>query len=94
LNLFELSLDLASDLDTLQSGSFTLATLTFDTMAQGTSILNINVNALGDANGDSLVVDVNTSSITVVPEPNAWFLFLSGLTSLFISNWRRKKSAA
>ncbi|MCI0530154.1 MAG: cohesin domain-containing protein [Nitrospira sp.] len=35
VNFFELSLDSAADLNNLQAGDFTLATLTFDTFAKG-----------------------------------------------------------
>lgn len=49
VNLFELSFDSESDLNMFQADSFTLATLTFDTIALGTSPLDISINALGDS---------------------------------------------
>jgi hypothetical protein len=50
VEVFELSLDSAAELNSLQSSTFTLATLTFDTLATGTnSPVTLSVNALGDA---------------------------------------------
>ena len=47
INLFELSLESAADLDSLQAGAFTLATLSFTALSNGSSPLSISVNALG-----------------------------------------------
>jgi len=51
VNLLELSFDPAAVLNALQPGDFTLATLTFNTLANGISSLGVVVNALGDSNG-------------------------------------------
>lgn len=83
VNLFELSFDLPDDLDTLQVGSFTLASLTFDSLTTGTSPLNVSINALGDSWGDPLVLDtLNNGSVTVTPEPSTWLLLFSGLIGM------------
>jgi hypothetical protein len=66
VNLFELSLDNPADLDTLQPGSFTLVTLTFATLTDGTSSLAVLINALGAANGLPLAADAGSGSVTVV----------------------------
>ena len=48
VNLFELSLDAPGVLDTIQAGSFTLATITFATLALGTSGIDPSIIALGN----------------------------------------------
>ena len=91
VNLLELSLDLPSDLDTLQAGSFTMATLTFDTLAVGTSSLDITINALSDAFGDPLFADVQSGSISPVPEPATILLLVSGMAGLGMFGRRKFK---
>ncbi len=76
VNIFELSFDFPEDLNDLQADRFTLATLTFDTVAVGASPLNLSIIDLGDALGDPLTANVSSSSVTVsnqqvtVPEPS------------------------
>lgn len=91
LNLFEFSLDDPLDLENLQAGSFIFATLTFDTLALGTSPLSLSVNAIGDAWGDPFPVDLVNGSINVVgvPEPATVMLLGSGLVG--IGFFRRKR---
>lgn len=85
VNVFELSLDSASDLDLLQGASFTLFTLTFDALSVGLSPLSVTVHNLGDSLGTPIVADLSSGSIQVVnaiPEPGALVLFTLGLIGL------------
>lgn len=92
VNLFELSLDFADDLDNLQLADFTLATLTFDTLIEGISTLALSVNTLADSSGESMTAevigtDINITSSTEIPEPVQLLLFFSGIVSLY---WLRR----
>ena len=79
-NIWEVSLDPPATLDTLQPGSFTLATLTFDAIGLGTSAISMVANALGDSYGAPLTVGtLEGGSATVVPAPGAVVLGGMGL---------------
>ena len=65
VNLFELSLNSASDLDQLQADSFRLVELTFSGDALGFSPLHLVVNALGDSQGASLAATLGDGGVTV-----------------------------
>lgn len=79
VRLMELSIDDADDLNNDQAGSFTLAVLTFDTLALGTSPLNIVSYTMGDADAAPLTADVVEGKVNVVPEPGSFLLVASGL---------------
>ncbi len=87
LNVFELSFDEVWTLDNLQADNFNLFSVIFATIAVGPADFSLGVNALGDANGNSLQVNsLGTSNLLInavaVPEPAASFLFLIGLIAL------------
>jgi hypothetical protein len=90
-NLYELSLDLPDDLNVLQLPSFTLATLTFETLLAGLSSVDVEALYLGDAYGDPLTLDdINGAQINAIPIPGTIWLFCSGLACL-ISMFRVDK---
>jgi hypothetical protein len=91
LNFYDISFDLPYDLVDLQFDSFTLATITFDTIGPGTSLLELTNVVLSDEWGDPLQPDLSNGSITVnpIPEPTAMLLFCTGLAGLAVL--RRKK---
>jgi hypothetical protein len=95
VNLYELSFDLATDLDSLQADSFMLATLSFNALSVGTSSMNVFVNAIGDANGHDLTIDsIVAGNINVdagsVPEPAIWMLLGLGLSALTMNCFNRR----
>ena len=79
LNVFELSLDTPADLNDLQMNNFILATLDFDILNHGSSVLSLNVNVFDDADASALSPAVQSASISTVPVPSAAWLLLSGL---------------
>jgi hypothetical protein len=95
LNASEISLLSVADLTGLQPGSAaTLLTLVFNTLAVGTSPVNIEVIAIGDESGMAHAdVELNPGSITVidgqVPEPSTALLLITG--ALFASRFRGSK---
>ena len=88
VELFELSLDSDTDLNSLQASGFVLASLTFNAIGVGTSPLTVSINALGDADGNSLSASIQSGSVNVpgtsVPEPRSVLLLGSGLAAICI----------
>ena len=98
VNLFELSLDGATDLNSLQPASFVLATLSFSALANGTSPFILSLNALGDADGNALPATLQNGSVIIgsstpsIPEPATLLLLFGGLGAigLFSDSWIKR----
>ena len=94
VSLFELSFDTVDDLNLFQADSFTLATLSFNALSVGTSLLSISNFILSDALGTtSLSAETGSANITVlpvvsVPEPAMPLLLVIGLLAM---RWVRGK---
>lgn len=88
LNLFELSFDNPWDLNSLQAGNFTLFSVVFSSLAQGTADFSLGINAIGDAFGNPLDIDaINSARVNVttqVPEPSSLLLALIGLALILL----------
>jgi len=69
VNLYQLSFDLADDLDALQASSFTLATVSLYALAAGASGLAVSINSLGDSLGNPLEATVSGASVTIDAGP-------------------------
>lgn len=89
VNLFELSLDAAADLNALQADSFTLATVSFKVLNAGTGELTLIGNALSDADANPLSAVDMSVSITTVPLPSAIFPMAFGLLGLGVAGKAR-----
>ncbi len=89
VSLFELSGDSAEDLNNLQASSFNLATISFDVLNPGTSLLQLDINSLADADGNALSAITISAPVTIVPLPSALLMLLTGLAGLIASNAKR-----
>ena len=89
INLFEVSFDSAEDLNNLQADGFFLAYLNFHVLQAANSQLDISINALGDADGNPLGATTNSTPISTIPLPSAFWLLSSALAGL-IFNGKRK----
>jgi hypothetical protein len=65
VDLAELSFDSAAALQSSQASAFSLVQLTFDARSVGTSALDLSINAVSDAFGNSLTPGLSNGSISV-----------------------------
>lgn len=101
VELYEVSLAGLDDIPTIianQPNSFILATLSFNTLKSGTSLLSLANVILGDANGDPLTASLSDGSITVnsqtgtsIPESSSpWGILVSSLGLLGLNKVKRQ----
>ena len=100
VNLIETDLaDLPPDLLSNQAGNFTLATLTFTSLASGFTPVTLTINSLADQNAAPISALSGFGSVTiqasVVPLPASSYLLLSGLAGMGLFGRRvtRRSSA-
>ena len=94
VNLFEVSLLSRAELATMQGTSFVIASLSFQAIGGGSSLLSLSKVILSDENGDALndpdllggVINVTDGS-TVVPEPSTLLLFSTCLLGLVLRHY-------
>lgn len=93
LNVWEISLDSADDLLNGQADAFTLATLSFHAVGEGFSALTLSLNALADADGNSLPAQLGEAGVSVsaVPLPAVGYSLVA-LAGLPLAGWRRRFS--
>lgn len=95
VELFDLSLDSDTILNSLQPASFGLVSVIFNSIGQGTSPLTLSINAVGDADGNSLSVDlqngsINLTAVSATPEPATLSMALWAVAVCFMTGLRRK----
>lgn len=95
INLFEVSLLDAMDLEAMQPSSFTAVTLAFTALEVGESTLSLLLNQVGDALGNGLegITVGSPLEVAVTPLPGAIALLAPALGGLGLIAWRRRRAA-
>lgn len=78
------------------SGDGTLATIGFQALSTGTSVISLSNVILLDAILTDITADTVDGSVTVriataVPEPSTWVLLATGCTALLAYGWGRRR---
>ena len=82
-DLAEVSLLSGTALEMLQTDGFVLATLTFQSLALGTSSLDLSKVVIGDAEGTVIpITSLSGAVVSAVPEPAAFLTLTAGLLVL------------
>jgi hypothetical protein len=97
VNVFEISLDSPSDLDTLQLDRFLLFSVQFEALSAGVGVFDLAIIELGNSVADPLFASTTSATVQVmspnaVPVPAAVWLFGTALLG-FIGMSRRTKVA-
>ena len=90
VSLDEFSFLFDFELDALQPDSFSLATITFNSIGAGTSPLGFGLVDISDAEGISLMPTLSGAQVSAVPLPATVLLFPSGLLAWI--GWLRRKN--
>ena len=72
------------------TGNGTLATVSFQAFALGTSPITLSNVILLDSNLADITSNTVDGTVTVVPEPATWLLLATGCTGLVAYGWRRR----
>ena len=94
LDFFEISLDPATTLDTMQPSHFVVATLQFQALAPGATSLVPSLNSIGDSQGAPLTIGFQSGTIKVAsaPEPASIWLVPAAGAWIAMRLKRRKRS--
>jgi len=96
INLIEFSLDDPTTLIANQASNFTLTTLSFTSLTQGTSPITLSVNSLTDANANDIQSSTLNGSVAInrslntVSEPEALLLLMSGGLAFLLTQPRNR----
>lgn len=91
--LSDVSWDDPVDLQAQQANDFTLASLFFTALSSGTSPLTLTLESLADSEANPFSADGQNGSVTIseVPVPAAFWLFISGLAMLMRNSRIQKR---
>jgi hypothetical protein len=90
IDLAAVSLLSPEELNALQPARFSLASLDFSSLREGTSPLSFSQALMADAFGGILETTASGGIVNVAaPEPSSFFLVASGLVAAIVTTWLR-----